>query len=93
MFGDKTFGNRVTFAVDGQEIMRLIYEKMREAKTSIWIANYDLDPDLSLVRENDLQQQPRRQKSQKSDLVTSSCISESTPIDKKIVVMRVVLRF
>jgi len=36
--------------VDGEENFRLIYQKMNEAKNSLYIANYDLDPGLELVR-------------------------------------------
>jgi hypothetical protein len=68
MFHQKTFGTCVKFAVDGQQIIGLTYDKMREAKSSIWIANYDLDPDLCLIRESDHQEH-------ESDLVTSSCLS------------------
>jgi len=53
MFDQKTFGICVKFAIDGQQIMGLIYHEIREAKSSIWIANYDLDPDLCLIREDD----------------------------------------
>ena len=55
MLNQKTFGTCVKFAVDGRQIMGLIYHKIREAKSSIWIANYDLDPDLCLIRESDHQ--------------------------------------
>ena len=49
-FGETTFGNCVIFTVDGQVTLRLMYEALRQAKTSIHIANYDFDPALSLVR-------------------------------------------
>jgi hypothetical protein len=48
-----------------------MYEKMRQAKSSIYIANYDLDPDLQLIRGD-------TQSFQISDLVTSPCLSESS---------------
>lgn len=49
-FGETTFDNCITFMVDGEENFRLIYQKMNEAKNSLYIANYDLDPGLELVR-------------------------------------------
>jgi phosphatidylserine/phosphatidylglycerophosphate/cardiolipin synthase-like enzyme len=36
--------------VDGEENFRLKYQKMTEAKSSIYIANYDLDLNLQLIR-------------------------------------------
>jgi phosphatidylserine/phosphatidylglycerophosphate/cardiolipin synthase-like enzyme len=69
-FGETTIGNCIMFTIDGQENLRLMYEKMRQAKSSIYIANYDLDPDLSLVR-GDLQS------FHIFDLVASPCRSES----------------
>src|SRR5947209_19994198 len=50
-----------------------MYEKMRQAKSSIYIANYDLDPDLQLIRGGG-----DKQSFQISDLVSSPCISESS---------------
>ena len=50
-FGESTHGNRVTFTVDGQETFTLMYEKMFNAKSSIFIANYELDPRLRFLRE------------------------------------------
>ena len=52
-FGEQTFGNEVTFTVDGQETFRLMYEKIHHAKTCVYIANYDLDPALRFVRNSD----------------------------------------
>ncbi len=52
-FGEQTFGNDVVFTVDGQETFRQIYEKIHLAKTSVHIANYDLDPALRFVRNSD----------------------------------------
>ncbi|HET7148578.1 MAG TPA: phospholipase D family protein [Candidatus Nitrosopolaris sp.] len=49
-FGENTFGNRVTLAIDGQETFALMYERIFKAKTSILIANYELDPRLRFVR-------------------------------------------
>jgi phosphatidylserine/phosphatidylglycerophosphate/cardiolipin synthase-like enzyme len=67
-FGETTTGNCVLFTIDGEENFRLMYEKMRQAKSSIYIANYDLDPDLPLVRGD-----PR---SFQFNLVSSTCKSE-----------------
>ena len=50
-FGENTIGNSVTFTVDGQETFTLMYEKMFKAKSSIFIANYELDPRLRFLRE------------------------------------------
>jgi len=36
--------------IDGEENFRLKYQKMNEAKSPIYIANYDLDPNLRLIR-------------------------------------------
>ena len=36
--------------IEGEENFRLKYQKMNEAKSSIYIANYDLDPNLQLIR-------------------------------------------
>jgi hypothetical protein len=36
--------------IDGEENFRLKYQKMNETKSSIYIANYDLDPNLQLIR-------------------------------------------
>jgi phosphatidylserine/phosphatidylglycerophosphate/cardiolipin synthase-like enzyme len=52
-FGEQTYGNDVTFTVDGQETFRQMYEKIHLAKTCIYIANYDLDPALRFVRNSD----------------------------------------
>ena len=40
-FGETTFDNCVTFMVDGEENFRLKYQKINEARNSIYIANYD----------------------------------------------------
>src|SRR5436309_7378946 len=73
MLNQKTFGTCVKFAVDGRQIIGLIYHKIREAKSSIWIANYDLDPDLCLIRESDHQKKYFQRSYDESDLVTTSC--------------------
>ena len=70
-FGETTFGNCITFTIDGQQNFKLMYEKMRQAKSSIYIANYDLDPDLQPLRGD-------TQSFQISDLVASPCLSESS---------------
>jgi hypothetical protein len=72
-FGETTFGNCITFTIDGQQNFRLIYEKIKEAKKSIYILNYDLDPDLHLIREEG----NALQSFQITDLVASRCKSES----------------
>ncbi|HXG05709.1 MAG TPA: phosphatidylserine/phosphatidylglycerophosphate/cardiolipin synthase family protein [Nitrososphaera sp.] len=59
-FGEQTFGNNVVFTVDGQETFRQIYEKIHLARTSIYIANYDLDPALRFVRNSELNEQASR---------------------------------
>jgi phosphatidylserine/phosphatidylglycerophosphate/cardiolipin synthase-like enzyme len=56
MFDQVSYGTCLKFVIDGQQIMGLAYEKMKEAKSSIWIANYDLDPDICLVRKAENQQ-------------------------------------
>ena len=73
MLNQKTFGTCVKFAFDGRQIMGLIDHKIREAKSSIWIANYDLDPDLCLIRESDHQKKYFQRSYDESDLVTTSC--------------------
>jgi phosphatidylserine/phosphatidylglycerophosphate/cardiolipin synthase-like enzyme len=75
-FGETTFGNCITFTIDGQQNFRLMYETMRQAKSSIYIANYDLDPDLQLIRGGG--GGGDKQSFQISDLVSSPCISESS---------------
>jgi phosphatidylserine/phosphatidylglycerophosphate/cardiolipin synthase-like enzyme len=54
--------------VDGEENFRLKYQKISEAKSSIYIANYDLDPNLRLIRREDAL--PR------SPLIASPCRSQ-----------------
>jgi hypothetical protein len=36
--------------IDREENFRLKYQKMNEARNSIYVANYDLDPNLRLIR-------------------------------------------
>ena len=50
-FGELTFGNCLTFTVDGEETFKLIYNELIKAKGCIYIANYDLDPRLLFVRD------------------------------------------
>jgi len=71
-FGETTFDNCITFMVDGEENFRLIYQKMNEAKNSLYIANYDLDPGLELVRGD-----VSSRSFQITDLVASPCTSDS----------------
>jgi hypothetical protein len=59
--------------VDGEEIFRLKYQKMSEAKSSIYIANYDLDPNLRLLRGN-----TTPQSLEIHGLIASPCRSESS---------------
>jgi phosphatidylserine/phosphatidylglycerophosphate/cardiolipin synthase-like enzyme len=58
--------------VDGEENFRLKYQKMSEAKSSIYIANYDLDPSLRLIREDIIPSS-----FQIHGLISSPCRSES----------------
>ena len=74
-FGETTFGNCITFTIDGQQNFRLVYEKIKEAKKSIYILNYDLDPDLRLIRDENGLQSLRI-----TDLVASRCNPESSSI-------------
>ncbi|MBV9176292.1 MAG: hypothetical protein JO327_10135 [Nitrososphaeraceae archaeon] len=74
-FGETTFGNCITFTIDGQQNFRLVYEKIKEAKKSIYILNYDLDPDLRLIREGNALQSLWI-----TDLVASRCKPESSSI-------------
>jgi phosphatidylserine/phosphatidylglycerophosphate/cardiolipin synthase-like enzyme len=74
-FGETTFGNCITFTIDGQQNFRLVYEKIKEAKKSIYILNYDLDPYLCLIRDENALQSLRI-----TDLVASRCNPESSSI-------------
>jgi len=62
--------------VDGEENYRLKYQKMSEAKSSIYIANYDLDPNLRLLRGDTVPQSLEIH-----DLIASPCRSESSDCD------------
>jgi phosphatidylserine/phosphatidylglycerophosphate/cardiolipin synthase-like enzyme len=50
-FGEITSGNHIVFTVDGEETFKLIYNAISQAKSSIYIAGYDLDPSLNFVRD------------------------------------------
>src|ERR687891_689644 len=50
-FGEITYANRIVFTVDGENTFKLIYDAISQAKSSIFIAGYDLDPFLNFVRE------------------------------------------
>ena len=50
-FGEITHGNHIDFTVDGEETFKLIYDAISQAKSSIYMAGYDLDPSLNFVRE------------------------------------------
>ena len=58
--------------VDGEENFRLKFRKMSEAKSSIYIANYDLDPNLQLIRRD-----TRPQSLLIHGLIASPCRSQS----------------
>jgi phosphatidylserine/phosphatidylglycerophosphate/cardiolipin synthase-like enzyme len=58
--------------VDGEENFRLKYQKMSEAKSSIYVANYDLDPNLQLIRRDAIPQSARTH-----GLIASPCRSQS----------------
>jgi hypothetical protein len=58
--------------IDGEENFRLKYQKMNEARNSIYVANYDLDPNLRLIR-GDIIPRPL----QIHGLIASPCGSES----------------
>jgi hypothetical protein len=75
-FGETTFDNCVTFMIDGEENFRLKYQKMNEAKSSIYIANYDLDPNLRLIRGDTISRSL-----QIHGLIASPCRSESSDYD------------
>lgn len=53
-FGEITYGNHIVFSIDGQETFKFIYDAIDRAQTSLYIAGYDLDPSLNLIREGDL---------------------------------------
>src|SRR5581483_8745605 len=52
-FGEQTYGNDISFTVDGQETFKLMYDKIHQSNTCVYIANYDLDPALRFVRNSD----------------------------------------
>ena len=58
--------------IEGEENFRLKYQKINEAKSSIYIANYDLDPNLRLIRGDTVPQSL-----QIHGLIASPCRSES----------------
>jgi hypothetical protein len=57
--------------IDGDENFRLKYQKMIEARNSIYMANYDLDPNLRLIRGDAIPQSL-----QIHGLIASPCGSE-----------------
>lgn len=73
-----TFGNCVTFSIDGEETFKLIYDKIIEAKTCIYIANYDLDPRLQFVREQGRENSSPKLNSNPDYLIRSPCITEES---------------
>jgi phosphatidylserine/phosphatidylglycerophosphate/cardiolipin synthase-like enzyme len=68
--GEPTFGNCVTFTIDGEETFKLMYEKFIQAKSCIYIANYDLDPRLRFVRG---EEEPSKLNSASNNLIRSPC--------------------
>lgn len=50
LFGETTSNNNVVFTIDGDETFKLIYEVINQAKTTICITSYDIDPKLNLVK-------------------------------------------
>jgi phosphatidylserine/phosphatidylglycerophosphate/cardiolipin synthase-like enzyme len=52
-FGETTSGNQIVFTIDGEETFELIYDAIFHAKSSVYIAGYDLDPALNFVRASD----------------------------------------
>ena len=50
-FGETTSGNQIVFTIDGEETFELIYDAIFRAKSSVYIAGYDLDPALNFVRD------------------------------------------
>jgi phosphatidylserine/phosphatidylglycerophosphate/cardiolipin synthase-like enzyme len=58
--------------IDAEENFRLKYQKMNEARNSIYIANYDLDPNLRLIRGDTIPHSL-----QIHGLIASPCGSES----------------
>ena len=76
-FGEPTSGNCVTFTIDGEETFKLMYEKFIQAKSCIYIANYDLDPRLRFVRGEE--EPSSKLNSASNNLIRSSCrVDEST---------------
>jgi phosphatidylserine/phosphatidylglycerophosphate/cardiolipin synthase-like enzyme len=71
-FGELTFGNCLTFTVDGEETFKLIYDELIKAKGCIYIANYDLDPRLRFVRDSSPSPRPN---SSPHYLIRSPCTS------------------
>jgi phosphatidylserine/phosphatidylglycerophosphate/cardiolipin synthase-like enzyme len=71
-FGETTFDNCITFMIDAEENFKLKYQKINEARNSIYIANYDLDPKLRLIR-GDIMPESL----QIHGLIASPCGSES----------------
>jgi hypothetical protein len=52
-FGEITPGNEIVFTIDGEETFELIYDAILHARSSVYIAGYDLDPSLNFVRDSD----------------------------------------
>ena len=57
LFGEKTIDNNVIFTIDGEETFRLIHDMINQAKSTISITSYDIDPKLHLIRNSELSHQ------------------------------------
>ena len=59
LFGEKTIDNDVVFTIDGEETFRLIHDMINQAKSTISITSYDIDPKLHLIKNSELSHQNR----------------------------------
>lgn len=57
MFGERTVDNCASFAIDGKETFRMIYDFLNHSKTNICITSYDIDPKLHFIRKDTQKQQ------------------------------------
>lgn len=76
-FGRPTFRNCVAFTVDGKSTFEQIYHHLSRAKTSICIANYDLDPSLRFVRRYPIDEDDDTVKSKCEKELIYTCSSEN----------------
>jgi phosphatidylserine/phosphatidylglycerophosphate/cardiolipin synthase-like enzyme len=72
-FGAPTFRNCVAFTIDGKSTFEQIYHHISRAKSSVHIANYDLDPALRFVRGYPLDE--------KDAIVKSRCAADLVETD------------